>query len=121
MRSENYKFAKVDRDLQFSDDDSSILNTKPELSAVETYPKLEENKNLRISIPLPAMLKRTRLWIVLSSLCGSEEYCTFLVTGHCSSESSEEMQKQATFAVEVCGKNNRTEMEEIDEGKNNRE
>ncbi|KRX90373.1 hypothetical protein T4E_8407 [Trichinella pseudospiralis] len=46
------------------------------------------------------MLKRTRLWIVLSSLCDSEEYCTFLVTGHCSSESNEEMQKQATFAVE---------------------
>ncbi|KRZ75098.1 hypothetical protein T10_12419 [Trichinella papuae] len=118
MRSGNYKFAKVDRDLQFSDDDSSILNAKPELSAVETYPtgswekelcqkendtnseianhsnaslQLEENKNLRISIPLPAMLKKTRLWIVLSSLCGSEEYCTFLVTGHCSSESSEEM------------------------------
>ncbi|XP_003378906.1 conserved domain protein [Trichinella spiralis] len=52
------------------------------------------------SIPLPAMLKRTRLGIVLDSLGGSEEYCTFLVIGHCLSGDSEKIQKRATFAVE---------------------
>ncbi|KAL1243628.1 Cadherin-16 [Trichinella spiralis] len=46
------------------------------------------------------MLKRTRLGIVLDSLGGSEEYCTFLVIGHCLSGDSEKIQKRATFAVE---------------------